>query len=242
MKKVVIWGASPYGRFARLMLDENEYEVIAFFDNGDMAIRRGNIDGIKIDKPEMIRNYEFDFIVIAIAQYSSDIKNQLVSYGVPDNKIVVFMNNGDGLIFHNDTRIAQLKLLMMDIKRKGLEGNIAELGVYKGDFAKYMNAVFPEKKLYLFDTFEGFNDDDEDAKDERTGYNNLFVDTNIDIVLNKMKSRQNIVPRIGWFPDTLAGMPEDEEYCLVSLDTDIYQPMLKGLEYFYPRLQKGGGI
>ena len=46
----------------------------------------------------------------------------------------------------------------------------------------------------------------------------------------------------GWFPDSLEGMPEDESFCLVSLDADIYKPIYNGLQYFYPRLVTGGYI
>ena len=54
-------------------------------------------------------------------------------------------------------RYATLGLCYEEITAKEIKGNVAELGVYKGDFAKRLNLLFPEKKLYLFDTFEGFN-------------------------------------------------------------------------------------
>ena len=36
---------------------------------------------------------------------------------------------------------------------KELEGAAAEVGVFQGEFSMLINAKFPEKKLYLFDTF-----------------------------------------------------------------------------------------
>ncbi len=242
MTKVAIFGGSPYGRFVRMMLDEKKYEVVVYFDNGELALKRGILDGVVIDRPENAEHYNFDYIIIAIAQYSEAIKSQLLNLGIPSRKIVTFMENyGNKVVFHHDTRLAQLKLCMEEIVHRRLNGNMAELGVYKGDFARHMNAVFPEKKLYLFDTFEGFNDKDQDSRDERTGYEELFTDTNLDVVMAKMINPANCIPRKGWFPQTLEGMPE-EEYCLVSLDTDIYQPMFSGLDYFYPRLVQGGYI
>lgn len=41
---------------------------------------------------------------------------------------------------------------------------MAELGVYKGKFAVEINKLFPYKKLYLFDTFEGFFSQDIDIE------------------------------------------------------------------------------
>jgi len=34
----------------------------------------------------------------------------------------------------------------------------------------------------------------------------------------------------------------EETYCFVNIDFDLYQPILAGLEYFYPRMVKGGII
>src|ERR1700722_19767253 len=54
-------------------------------------------------------------------------------------------------------RLATLELVSYEISKKKLNGNVAELGVYKGKFAKYINQYFPERKFYLFDTFTGFD-------------------------------------------------------------------------------------
>src|SRR6188508_837716 len=51
-------------------------------------------------------------------------------------------------------RYTTLELCCNEIKSNGVKGNVAELGVYKGEFAKRINQLFPDKKLYLFDTFE----------------------------------------------------------------------------------------
>ncbi|MDE6456061.1 MAG: TylF/MycF family methyltransferase [Dysosmobacter sp.] len=45
----------------------------------------------------------------------------------------------------------------------------------------------------------------------------------------------------GYIPDTVKGL-ESESCCFVSLDADLYKPILAGLEYFYPRLSPGGYI
>src|ERR1700730_12705012 len=54
-------------------------------------------------------------------------------------------------------RVATLELVCHEINKKNLKGNLAEVGVYKGKFARYINYYFPERVLYLFDTFEGFD-------------------------------------------------------------------------------------
>jgi len=54
-------------------------------------------------------------------------------------------------------RVSSLVLIANEIYDKNILGNVAELGVFKGNFAGIINRVFPDKKLYLFDTFEGFD-------------------------------------------------------------------------------------
>jgi O-methyltransferase len=142
----------------------------------------------------------------------------------------------------NYIRISTLELVAEEIYGNNVAGSIAELGVYKGNFAKYMNKVFPEKKFYLFDTFEGFEDADMQVEKEiklNTRHQN-FENTSVQLVLSKMINKQNCVIKKGWFPDSLEGL--EDNFCFVSLDADLYKPIYEGLEYFYPRLNKGGYI
>ena len=67
-----------------------------------------------------------------------------------------------------------------------------------------------------------------------------FKNTNLELVMGKMTYPEQCVIRKGYFPDTI---PEEElEFAFVSLDCDLYEPILAGLRYFYPRLKKGGYI
>ena len=142
-------------------------------------------------------------------------------------------------------RYKLLELLAEQIYESDIAGSVAELGVYQGNFAKYINALFPTKKLYLFDTFEGF-----DAKDEKFDVDHghadkatfkhldSFKNTSVDLVMAKMAHPDQCVVCKGFFPETAVAV--EDEFSLVSLDADLYQPMFAGLEYFYPRLSKGG--
>jgi O-methyltransferase len=130
-----------------------------------------------------------------------------------------------------------------EITYNSVKGNVAELGVYKGEFAKELNSLFTRRSLYLFDTFEGFS-----TKDIETEKNNKFSgaaqehfsDTNVSLVLSKMKYPERCIVRKGYFPETTGGI--DDTFCFVNIDTDLYLPVLNGLEFFYPKLEKGGYI
>lgn len=46
----------------------------------------------------------------------------------------------------------------------------------------------------------------------------------------------------GYFPDTAKYLNPNETYAFVSLDCDLYNPILAGVQYFYPRMEKHGVI
>jgi O-methyltransferase len=139
-------------------------------------------------------------------------------------------------------RLSTLELISHQINNAGIKGNVAELGVYKGKFARYINLYFSERTLYLFDTFEGFNEKDikkEHQLNLSTGVQN-FSDTSVDKVRAQMKFPDKCVFKKGYFPQTAAGI--DDQFVFVSLDADLYEPIYAGLSFFYPRLAKGGYI
>jgi O-methyltransferase len=139
-------------------------------------------------------------------------------------------------------RWSTLELIAYEIYENNRVGVVAELGVFQGDFAKIINRVFPDRKLYLFDTFEGFSEKDIDTE-KNINVNSKqhdFSNTSIDMVLKKMAYPENIIIKKGYFPETAEGL--EETFVFVSLDADLYEPLYNGLKYFYPRLQIGGYI
>jgi O-methyltransferase len=144
--------------------------------------------------------------------------------------------------YFDHIRLSTLELISFEIKKKGLPGNLAEVGVYKGKFARYINEFFPGRKLYLFDTFEGF--DQRDTAEERSkNYSpgtQDFSDTSVASVLKQMPIPDHCIPVKGFFPESAKGI--DDSFVLVSLDADLYDPIYAGLNFFFPRLVNGGYI
>ena len=116
-------------------------------------------------------------------------------------------------------------------------GAAAELGVYRGAFARCINALLPERTLYLFDTFAGF--EETEAAGEGEGFTAAHRNTSAARVLSLLPHPGRAVLRPGLFPATAAGL-EDERFALVSLDADLEESTLAGLRFFYPRLSPGG--
>ena len=139
-------------------------------------------------------------------------------------------------------RLSTLELISFEINKKNLEGNVAELGVYKGKFAKHINEYFPHRSLYLFDTFEGFDSRDvsiEKQQNFSTGSQD-FSDTSIEAVLKQMPFAKNCIPMKGFFPQSAKGV--NDNFVFVSIDADLYEPIYSGLQFFYPKLVRGGYI
>jgi O-methyltransferase len=138
-------------------------------------------------------------------------------------------------------RLAALELVAHEINSGNLPGDVAEVGVYQGEFARFIGAAFPHRKIYLFDTFEGFAHS-QVARDSRANLVKAvddFTDTSVNLVLNRLPHPERAIVKKGIFPETTTGL-EDEVFCFVSLDCDLYEPTRDGLEFFYPRLTPGG--
>lgn len=131
-------------------------------------------------------------------------------------------------------RISTLELIAKEIEENCTNPNycVAELGVYRGGFAKYINYFFSNRKLYLFDTFEGFNLQDmkKDIDGKLSNAKQDFSKTNIEMVLNNMKQRNMCIIKKGFFPETVKKL--EEIFCFVSIDADLFQPIYEGLVYF----------
>jgi O-methyltransferase len=140
-------------------------------------------------------------------------------------------------------RLSQLDLAIHELKSNNVLGDVAEVGVYRGTFASVLNQALPDRKLYLFDTFEGFSPEEEQFDRREFGMNaeRDFTDTSADFVLKRMPHPDQCIVRKGLFPATAAGL-EDCRFCFVSLDADLYEPILAGLEFFFDRLAPGGFI
>lgn len=137
-------------------------------------------------------------------------------------------------------RLLFLMSIVQDLKC--IEGAFAEVGVYKGYTAKIFHSLDPERKLYLFDTFEGFEKADFGSEKIKKNSSDNFDDTSLTSVKEYVGAENNVIYCKGYFPDTTNMISKEEKFALVHLDADLYNPIKAGLEYFYPRMQHHGVI
>lgn len=238
MKKIMIFGAGQAGSMISNWINGG-FELLGFIDNNP-DLHGKYKDNKKIYSAKESIKMMPDIIVITVLnkEASEEIQLQLK---LLDYKGIIF--NINDFKSYIDIRLASLRLIASEINEQQLEGEVAELGVYKGKFASEINRLFPNKKLYLFDTFEGFNS--EDVKIENShGYSKAkvgdFSDTNMELVKNQLPYKEQAIFIKGYFPESIK--EELPSFCFVSLDTDLYKPTYEGLKVFYPKLVKGGII
>ena len=233
MKKIIIFGAGPTGR--RTYEFYNELcEIVAFTDN-NKKLHGTRVDGILVIAPKEIVNYKFDYIIIASVPGYDAIYAQIRNYGITAEKIKKYLLNTN--------KNKEISFYQYARELKNIPGACAEVGVFQGDTAKIINKAFADRKLYLFDTFSGFDARDV-ATEQINGFSDAkageYQDTSVEYVLKKMEYPQQCIIKKGYFPETADGL--EETFVFVRLDVDMYQPTKAGLEWFGERMIKGGFI
>ena len=237
MQQIILLGAGQMGRSAMQLVNRAHREVIAFADNNP-RLQGTDFCGCPVVSVEQAVAMAPDGILIAVAgeERTVQLRQQLQQLGY-SGRVETLADFSRML----DIRAAVFARLAQRLD--GIPGAAAELGVYRGEFAREINRLMPQRKLYLFDTFTGF--DEKDLATERAGgYSKAaagdFSDTDFSQLLAGMTTPEQIVIRKGYFPHTTAGL--EDQFAFVSLDADLYAPTLCGLQWFYPRMVSGGVI
>ena len=241
MNKTVIFGVGQAGMTLYRLLQRRGHYVAAFADN-NCRLWGTEKDGIPVLPPEKAAELGPAEIYVAVVNEKAqqEIGENLRKLGYKGKMIYL-----SDLKQRFNIRLATARLLAEEIRRRRIPGDIAELGVYRGEFAEELNRMFPQRTLYLFDTFSGFDERDIGAADGKMAQPGRFSDTSADAVMARMAYPEKVVIRQGYFPDSLRekdGQTFEGKFALVSLDTDLYQPTMAGLEYFYSRISPGGYI
>lgn len=243
-EKIAIFGAGQAGLMASMWIPSS-VDLLCFIDNDPK--KQGTIlRGFPVVSLDAALLMEPDTILLCVLNREAEkkIRTQIAL----SEFLGTCLSVGD-LKEVQDIRLAALRLNAAEITSRRIEGDIAELGVYRGEFSMEMNRLLPDRTLWLFDTFSGF--DPRDLKEESaiSGKKNChrdFSDTSIGEVREKLPFPRRAVFVRGYFPESLSAYPclkeEKQKFALVSLDPDLYRPTYEGLSYFYPRLSPGGRI
>jgi len=122
---------------------------------------------------------------------------------------------------------------------KDLNGDVVEVGVYKGGSARVLCQNLKESNIYLIDTFEGLVDA---CEYDNVHTNGAFNETSIDIVKQTIFPYNNYTIIKSKWPNDDNKVLDSKTFKFVHLDVDMYVAYKENLEYFYPRLEKDGLI
>lgn len=228
--RALIYGAGQTGEQVYHNI-KNEYDVIGFLDGN--REKKGLLVANSVEVLggiDVLKTIEYDKIFIGSIFYK-EIKKTLLSAGVKEDNIVIDIPNDVGSPVRNTWLECYAGL------HKDWKYAVAEGGVFRGEFSAVINRCFPNSKLYLFDTFEGFDIRDLNIE-RRESFSDLdsgmFSNTSVDLVLSKLEHKENVEIHKGFFPETAKSV--SDTFCFVNLDFDLYQPILEGLRFFYPQM------
>lgn len=121
---------------------------------------------------------------------------------------------------------------------ESLPGDLAEVGVYRGDSAILILQCTQHGMLYLYDTFRGIPVEMTGPQDQQKA--GAFGDTSVELVKQKLIDHlDRVVFRIGIFPQTAV---DEGPFRFVHVDCDQYASVKASLVWFAPRLVEGGVI
>jgi O-methyltransferase len=114
-------------------------------------------------------------------------------------------------------------------------GDTAECGVLEGA-SSYLICRSLSRKHFLFDSFEGLS---EPATGDGDFYGNNDMACDLEVAQTNLAEFTNISFHKGWIPERFVDVA-DRNFCFVHIDVNLYQPTRDSIEFFYPRMNRGG--
>ncbi len=131
-------------------------------------------------------------------------------------------------------------LMSLARMQSAIDGDMAEVGLYRGGSAKLICSVKGPRTFWGFDTFAGLKDVSE--ADKHWGVS--FFKTG-----DYLASQQEVAAYLagfqevhlieGYFPDSATPIV-NRSFSFVHLDVDTYASTLASLQFFWPRMVPGG--
>jgi len=120
---------------------------------------------------------------------------------------------------------------------EGVPGDAAECGVYQGGNLYYLATQVPQRRWYGFDTFKGLPADSWQAGEPHNIGD--FSDTDWSETWFQFSNQRNVKLLRGVFPYS-AQVLESHRFAFVYIDFDFYKSTADAIDWFLPRMNKGG--
>ncbi len=120
-----------------------------------------------------------------------------------------------------------------------LPGDFAEVGCFQGGSAAMICKGKGDKRMHLFDTFEGIPKGRHEYGEQ---FKEKLYACSLEDVKKNLSEFSNLRFHKGLFPNSIRGLSEVEDmtYAFVNVDVDLYEGTLECLKFFYPRMTPGG--
>jgi len=138
---------------------------------------------------------------------------------------------------------------LVQLFRNTLEipGQVAECGTFHGLSAYQISKIIKEsqmdKRFHIFDSFEGLSEIKEEDRSDDVKVSDSELRTQfaygIDLVRKNLEGFDFVELFKGWIPERFQEVAE-HEYSFVHVDVDLYEPIKECIDFFFPRLSKGG--
>jgi hypothetical protein len=145
----------------------------------------------------------------------------------------------------------QMRDLILDVDRRGIEGDIVETGCWKGGTAAFMAYVSKHngsnRMTWMFDSFEGFpslKENDAIGSPSPHVFTEGYLATPVQDahkITRILGVEQNTRIVKGWFKDTLPKAAIGK-IAILRMDADFYEATMETLEALYDKVAKGGYV
>jgi O-methyltransferase len=161
------------------------------------------------------------------------------------HKIMSFENKMVEPIIIASNQIEKLVHGLLNVHENSIEGDVVEFGCFVGESSKYLMKTLVElnsdKKLFVYDSFEGLPDLTQ--WEENSGWRARTLKTSKEVLINNFETNGLPLPTIhkDWFCD----VPQDkipEKISFAFLDGDFYNSIYDSLSKIYDKVQDGGYI
>ena len=251
--KIILFGAASSGErgFLRLVSFGFEQNHFIFCDSNPKKFKT-YLRGIAVESIETVSKLypEATYIVTSVMHYeiipmlqNRGVKKIFFSQELIFDRTIMPRYSDSFVKSLNElseiTNVSMLEAWNLETcveSTAGVSGCLAEVGVYKGGTAAILSKNLG-KHLHLFDTFAGLPPSK--VKSDDLVASGWLDDVSPNSVLDLVGG--DIYMHVGVFPETTLKI-KCHSYSMVHLDTDIFESTLDGLNYFFPKLNKGGII
>lgn len=214
----VIFGNGKYGLALKKGLEKYYgVDILAICDNNPQYYGE-MVGNVKVIAPNQLNEYEYDkiFICMKHGNLFRSVEKQLTDMEIVKEKICIMQMSRefqDAFIELDPVRKNWIRHFAKYTREIGLTGSVAECGVYRGETSMFINKYWKDRKLFLFDTFEGFNEND--ISDECNNFeafenglhkDNPFKNETPELLIENVRMRmlypENVNIYKGYFPDS----------------------------------------